>query len=183
MSVTFYTRASRLFAVCKSEKEYTEYRWDDDHWTELPTSPVMGWMVSGDGPDPLDPASVTVPPPETLRDREAGGIELPSDSPFLVTFDEARKLVREKYGKSWTLGTFHVARKGLIDAESIAVGFGAREWLVDHDVAFMDISNTIVLVDRLVGYAELVLVSENLERLGAMTTCFASEPDPDEPPR
>lgn len=62
--VEFYTRAGKTFATLRDPNAvYAEYRLDGETWTFLPTCPVMGWMLDGDGT--LEPYTgvVPVPPP------------------------------------------------------------------------------------------------------------------------
>lgn len=38
-----YYKNIKYFATVLTEGIYREYRWDDDHWTELDTMPILRW--------------------------------------------------------------------------------------------------------------------------------------------
>jgi hypothetical protein len=66
----------------------------------------------------------------------------------MVTFEEARAIVAEQIGLNWTGGTFMVADEGAENTTHWVVTVGAREFLVDHDVAFMLVPGGPVTVDK-----------------------------------
>lgn len=101
-----------------------------------------------------------------------------NSTPRPITFDDARARVRAKVSPGWTNGTLYVSPDGFEDAEGYLVNFGAREWFVDHDHDFADISNTATIVDRLTGYVDQFIITEIFARLDKMTVVTGTDDNP-----
>lgn len=69
----------------------------------------------------------------------------------MITFDEARQIVKDALGPEWTWGTLHVPRKGYEDADGYLMTVGAREWLVDGDPHFQRWDAPLTFVDKHTG--------------------------------
>ena len=68
-----------------------------------------------------------------------------------MTFEEARRIVAGSMGPIWPKGTFMVAEQGFEDDEFYAVVYGARESIVDMDLAYTVMDLPVALVNKETG--------------------------------
>lgn len=90
---------------------------------------------------------------------------------MIDTYQAARAAVEREIGPLWgdTPGTFHVAADGFEDADAYMVPWGAREWLVDGDRAFILLNGAVTFVDKVTGFVQIDTMSTNTERVERMT--------------
>lgn len=90
---------------------------------------------------------------------------------MIDTYQAARDAVAAELGPLWgeTPGTFYVADEGFEDADSYMVPWGAREWLVDDDPAFVLLNGAVTFVDKASGFVSLDTMVTNLARVDRMT--------------
>lgn len=70
-----------------------------------------------------------------------------------VTFDQARLIVRRAESPKWppNHGHFMVARYGYQDTTHWCVVTGAREWLEQGNLDYMELDAPVLLVDKVTG--------------------------------
>jgi hypothetical protein len=152
---------------------------DPDHRArtdEIDTGEALG------GGATLDPASK--PHPDSL----GGGVQDPlgakverlaaeagrdrlgerPDANVPIGFEDARRLVEAVRGPTWDVGSYMVADWGREDATHWLVISGAREWLVDRDVAYALAGAGCALVDKQSGEIEWVAYVPSTSRIEAM---------------
>lgn len=96
-----------------------------------------------------------------------------------VSFEQARQAVWEYLRPTWALGELYIAPWGHEDAEAYQIIAGARQWITGNDPAFMDLTGTVWLVDKVDGSIDDMNAAENLPRLMAMTDVGTPPPDRD----
>lgn len=87
----------------------------------------------------------------------------------MITFNEARKRVSEAEGQLWKgPGTFFVSMDGREDDKAYWCVFGAEEWIIDSDPAYMMLDGGTALVDKKTGAVQLtqyLLVADRVDRM------------------
>lgn len=86
-----------------------------------------------------------------------------------VTFDEARRIVAADAGPGWPKGTFMVDEAGFEDDEFYLVVYGARESIVDMDLAYTVMDQPVALVNKETGELVYETFLEHMDRFSAMT--------------
>ena len=118
-----------------------------------------------------------------VRGRDEAGLPLPGEGVMRewtgrpVLFEEARSVV-DRAVRPWPaeLGELYVAPDGFEDERSWQVIAGAREYLVGGDVGYALLDWPALLVDKVTGRLERVVVIESFERLGAMRAVRGTAP-------
>lgn len=88
----------------------------------------------------------------------------------MVTFDEARTLIRAEVQRDWPpeYGELMVADYGYHDEQAWFVVWGAREALVDNNFDFVIMDAPVFFVDKVTGEITEEPMIEVLDRLDAM---------------
>ena len=87
-----------------------------------------------------------------------------------LTYADAMAIVDANYRPLWggSFGTFYVSPEGEEDDEAFLVPWGAREYLVDDDLNYLLINNTVTLVMKATGEIEQHNTPLIFDRLNAM---------------
>lgn len=93
----------------------------------------------------------------------------------MLTFDEAREVVKKAEGRLWgdRAGHFYVSDEGFQDKTHFWVVCGAEEWLVDEDQGFNEADADIALVDKQTGKLTISTYLNEPDRFDAMTPVSA----------
>ena len=86
-----------------------------------------------------------------------------------VTFEDARRIVADDQGPGWPVGTFMVDEQGLEDERFYAVVYGARESIVDMNLAYTVMDLPVALVNKETGELAFEQFLSNPDRFSAMT--------------
>jgi hypothetical protein len=89
----------------------------------------------------------------------------------MITFAEAVKAADSWLRENWgaTPGTPYVSPEGLQDDEDFLVEAGPREWLVDEDLGYLLMNNTVTFVSRETGEVRDETTTEVFDKIDAMT--------------
>ena len=87
-----------------------------------------------------------------------------------VTFSDARSAVLVYIVETWdgTPGTPYVSSKGYADAEDFLVVWGAEEYLVGGDTAYVLLSGVAIFVSRDSGELREVAYATNFDKINGM---------------
>ena len=89
----------------------------------------------------------------------------------MITFEEARERATASLAPSWNLGTFMVAEYGFEDADDFLLITGAREAILGDELAFIEFSGLVTIVNKETGDVDRLIYLDDLERYEAMTSC------------
>lgn len=86
----------------------------------------------------------------------------------MVTFDDAREIVRAALADTWNDGELVTSRYGMTDDAGYCVDYGRREWIDDAEFAHMPLELPLAFVAKADGALTFAVYLKAQARIRAM---------------